>query len=267
VNPLERAHASAIRANDRLDRLFDRIGTVKNPKGVIVSAFRNSRRAMATTYRNGKWDVAAAADVLDNLEQMVSDRSHLLILRGREVGIDTAREQLHAYDLSPNVSDATTVMRPALRVVAATVQRQTAQALALIDTGASVEQVLGGEGEWGMFSPAPTAQEVSAWSAREAMGALSGMMEGGAVGTGQVFMKQAIAALDAVTTDTCLEINGVIVGLDEDFHLTAEPRYADDMDWPPFHWWCRTVVALYQEQYDLGVTERLLSESAERLSE
>jgi hypothetical protein len=41
------------------------------------------------------------------------------------------------------------------------------------------------------------------------------------------FSKQVEAALDARTTETCLLAHGQVVGLDDKFHLTGTPRYAD----------------------------------------
>jgi hypothetical protein len=65
--------------------------------------------------------------------------------------------------------------------------------------------------------------------------------------TGTVYMKQAIAAIDAKTTDCCLQVHGQIQPLDKPFQLIGEPRYADEVDNPPFHWNCRTAEALYTE--------------------
>jgi hypothetical protein len=54
-----------------------------------------------------------------------------------------------------------------------------------------------------------------------------------------------------------LQVHGQIQPLDKPFRLTGTPRYADEMDWPAFHWYCRTSGVLYQEQYDDGLTERM----------
>jgi hypothetical protein len=63
--------------------------------------------------------------------------------------------------------------------------------------------------------------------------------------TGVTFQKQAVAALDARTTDCCRRVNGQIQPLDEPFVLTGTPRYTDRAMHPPFHWGCRTVDTLY----------------------
>jgi hypothetical protein len=51
------------------------------------------------------------------------------------------------------------------------------------------------------------------------------------------YLKQAVAAIDQKTTDCCLRVHAQAQPLDKDFHLTGEPRYADYLPYPGFHWW------------------------------
>lgn len=70
--------------------------------------------------------------------------------------------------------------------------------------------------------------------------------------------KQAVAVIDKRTTDCCRKVNGDIVSWSDKFHLVGEPRYADYMDWPPFHNWCRTVcVPIPASFVDGGVLQEL----------
>ena len=81
--------------------------------------------------------------------------------------------------------------------------------------------------------------------------------------TGTVYMKQAIATIDDKTTDCCLQVHGQIQPLDKPFQLTGEPRYADEVDNPPFHWNCRTAEALYTEAMeDKGITSADMRDAA-----
>jgi hypothetical protein len=78
--------------------------------------------------------------------------------------------------------------------------------------------------------------------------------------------KQAIAQIDNRTTDCCLRVQGQIQDFDKPFRLTGTPRYADKVEWPPFHWWCRTSIVLYMKEFDLGLTQEMLEEArAERV--
>lgn len=75
--------------------------------------------------------------------------------------------------------------------------------------------------------------------------------------------RQAIAAIDERTTDCCLWVHGQIVGMRERFKLRGTPRFADEMMDPPFHWNCRTSVALYMPEFEsLGVTTQEMNEAA-----
>lgn len=72
---------------------------------------------------------------------------------------------------------------------------------------------------------------------------------------GQHWRKQVIAAIDERTTDCCLRVHGQIQLMDAPFKLAGTPRYADEMKAPPFHDYCRTVQALYVEEFEvIGVT-------------
>lgn len=59
--------------------------------------------------------------------------------------------------------------------------------------------------------------------------------------------KQAIATIDGRTTATCLHVHGQVQRIDQPFILCCDPwesakNYGFTAEFPPFHWWCRTVV-------------------------
>jgi hypothetical protein len=78
-----------------------------------------------------------------------------------------------------------------------------------------------------------------------------------------VYFKQAIAAIDFRTSPCCLAVNGQVKPFDEPFELTRDPRYANKLDWPPFHDYCRTVVVLVlEEEINDSITAKIKSDSA-----
>ena len=78
------------------------------------------------------------------------------------------------------------------------------------------------------------------------------------------YQKQAIATIDERTTDCCLRAHGQIQPLDEPFHLTGTPRFADEVQDPPFHWYCRTSEALYNEAFEeVGITTEKMKDMAQ----
>jgi len=64
--------------------------------------------------------------------------------------------------------------------------------------------------------------------------------------------KQAIAAIDHKTTKCCLRVHGQIKPLAEPYELTAEPRFARKIMYPPFHWNCRTSSVAYHKDFERG---------------
>lgn len=64
--------------------------------------------------------------------------------------------------------------------------------------------------------------------------------------------KQAIAAINSATTQCCLRVHGQIQPPDKPFELTAEPRFARHMMHSPFHWNCRTSIAMYHPSFESG---------------
>lgn len=64
--------------------------------------------------------------------------------------------------------------------------------------------------------------------------------------------RQAVAVIQGNTTDCCLRVHGQIVGINEPFTLTGEPRFADKLMHPPFHWSCRTAAAAWHPRFEAG---------------
>ena len=57
--------------------------------------------------------------------------------------------------------------------------------------------------------------------------------------------KQAIASMGPTTTDCCLRVHGQTQPVSQPFELTGEPRFADRIQYPPFHFNCRTSTAMW----------------------
>jgi len=120
--------------------------------------------------------------------------------------------------------------------------------------------ILGDETRVGALGPGVVTRETTKWLAVAAVSAWSRVTTDNVsrVSGQEDFLRQAVAAVDKRTTDCCLRVNGQVVALDEPFHLTGTPRYADDQFSPPFHPACRTAQALVRRA-DMGddVTQRL----------
>ena len=64
--------------------------------------------------------------------------------------------------------------------------------------------------------------------------------------------RQAVASIQANTTDCCLRAHGQVVGPDEPFTLTGTPRFAREMMYPPFHWNCRSAAVAWHPRFEGG---------------
>jgi hypothetical protein len=74
--------------------------------------------------------------------------------------------------------------------------------------------------------------------------------------------KQAFAAIGKNTTDCCLRAHGQIQPVDSPFELTGTPRFADRMQYPAFHWSCRSTVAMYHPLFEQSLSTDSLRQAA-----
>lgn len=82
--------------------------------------------------------------------------------------------------------------------------------------------------------------------------------------SGQRWKHQAIAAIDERTTDCCLRVHGQIKDLNDPFELRGTPRFADRIQHPPFHFYCRTAEGLYVEEFEaFGITTETMRSAAQ----
>lgn len=78
------------------------------------------------------------------------------------------------------------------------------------------------------------------------------------------YKRQAIAAIDERTTETCLLVHGQVKPLDEPFKLRGTPRFADEIMRPPFHHYCRTAQSLYNPLFErFGTPTNVLVNAAQ----
>jgi len=79
---------------------------------------------------------------------------------------------------------------------------------------------------------------------------------------GKRVMKVAVPTIDEVTTNTCLNVAGQKVGVNENFHLTGSPApFGRDLAYPPFHWNCRTIVVMDIEGFTV-VNDKAIKKDA-----
>lgn len=267
ANPLTTAHRDAIqRANWLRWAFWHWLGSAQHPRGAVLSHYRASRREVSEILRAKRRTLKPeAVEALERLKarvlESVREGATAAITQGREsalVQLDAYRADGLTYTPHMGLVDATV----AVLTVAAELDRQAALTLSLLDRGGDVvSEVVGDAHRVGLLTPAPVVA-TAARALATGMGASFAATVGRERGQDFGWMKQTIPCIDSVTTETCLLAAGQKRKLDERFHLIGEPRFADELDWTPFHWYCRTSVALYQPAFDDGLTDALKADVA-----
>lgn len=268
-NPLRLAIRDADRVERELRVMFGRyLGSREHPRGRILSIYRQARLAMDSVYRNdGPMAMVRGLEVLEEQRQALVDVATIAVPHAVGLGRESAKAQLAGYteagiDAAPAMEQADA--RQYVNAWQGPMEAQLARVGALVQTGADPELILGDgpslhSDRKGALQPAPIAAELGFWLAMAASaGYLAWILGRGGRSEQQIpFEKQAIAAIDERTTNCCLRVHGQIVGLRDKFVLRGTPRFADRLAWSPFHWYCRTSVALYLERYDEGFTGQM----------
>lgn len=242
-NEHEQAVRAALRAGDDLKRLIDQLGNQAHPRGRMLSAYRQARRAMRQAQ-----NLTTVLDVLRELRATVEDVMRASLASAAQAGLDQARVDLAVYGLPNTVAPYRTEQE-----LAAAMAQYDAQAAAVQATWATtgdMTQIVGDEERVGILSPAPVIREGARWLGIALLvayaGATAEMLE--RTRRQEDFMRQAVAAIDERTTDCCLRVHGQVVGMNQDFHLTGTPRFGEYLRNPPFHWYCRSSTALVRRE-------------------
>lgn len=261
---------AALRTNRELGKLFARLGTAEHPRGKVLVAYRNARRALRDVLRQrapaiapGAWLGARfeAQEVMSGLKDSVRTVADTTLTAAVELGWQQAEVEARVWELEP--------LMPYIDTMAMTnawvgiVEQQERLILATLATGADPALILGSDTTVGLLRPDTVTREGAHWLAVAAGLALIGALQPAMQGTGRAWGKQAIAAIDAVTTECCLRVHGQVVPENKPLHTTGSPAFAEWQNWSPFHWNCRTSVGMVPlDEADDDLTAMLLEQSA-----
>ncbi len=241
-----RAVKAGLRTNAELKVLFDKLGNEEHPRGFVLSAYREARKALRGELQNP----AGVQLTLGHLRWTVLNGVDAALQEAAQIGAMQEMAELQAYGIerADDLFDLSTV-DDALRAIGNVLDGQVNAVWALVRSGTVDDSlILGDESHAGLLRPSSAIQEAVRWLAFIALAAYGSAVERTAKQSGLVFKRQAVAAIDERTTDCCLRVHGQVVGLNEDFKLTGTPRYADRMRNPPFHPYCRTSVVLVRDK-------------------
>lgn len=255
-NPLEQAVKSATRANDRIGESFARFGTAEHPRGFVLSAYRNAHRAMLSALKEDN-RLVAVLDVTAGLRLTLQSSIRAELEDMQAFGQDEAARQLGYYGVEPppdplgSRTQGRAEREAAMAAIMAGYDAQSALVSALVVSGAEDGQIVGDDSRAGVLVPSVVIAAAVYWAANLTWTSFSQTAQSQSA---YKFKKQAVAGLDERTTDCCLRVHAQVREIDDPFDLYGTPRYADKMDWPAFHYYCRTSGTLYLPEFDDGVT-------------
>ncbi|MBN1815379.1 MAG: hypothetical protein JXA14_26340 [Anaerolineae bacterium] len=253
VDSLRAAH----RTTRGLEVIFDKLGSAAHPRGAVYVAYRNAHRALQDVFgRQGTAMLFEVREVLGCLRRDV--RQALVTAAGEAIalGLAQARAEGEAWSLPVREApvDAASAVDPAM--AALDQQIQAASAVVAMESTPGLT-VLGDGTRAGLLVPT-----VVVGIARRYLAASSVATATRSARAGDGWGKQAVPAIDERTTDCCLRVAGQVVPFRAKFKLSGTPRFADEMDWSPFHWNCRTsVVMVPLEMAEDDLTHRLLDDA------
>ena len=258
MNPFEQAVKRAVKNNELFNTYFSAVGIGDNRRGFVATAYRSAQMAMREALKQPN-KVAAARDVMGSLRLALHGGAYSLFQQAQGEAVQDAEVQLALYDdvqaAQVNSETLSEQRLSAVCAVLAKVDAQTAFIDAALMAGQDDDLILGDEDRAGALRPgdvlAASAFWVAAlfWDAWQARISLDRY--------GSHYQKVAVAALDNRTTDCCLRLHGQVQPFEKPFHLEGTPRFADELDWSPFHYYCRTSIALYLPEYDDGIAGRM----------
>lgn len=252
----EHGHAiqSALQTGDKLQFLFDALGSRGQPTRGVWGVFGLARQTLAGHLD----DMRLVNRTLSQVREATVSAVESQILAAARVGEKQATREIAVYaELSPVDADTDPFVEGATLAVVAEIDALLSQVRALAMTGADETLILGQDpnilaaSRTGVLRASDIVAAAIVWIAKAAVGAYERTIEGAVSESGapQQWMKQAVAAIDGRTTDCCLRVHGQVVPLKGQFTLTGTPRYADKMDGPPFgpHR-CRTATCLVRAE-------------------
>lgn len=261
--------AATYRTVRELGKLFDKLGNEQHPRGRVLVSYRNAIRALRDILRRqtGTLALFEAQEVLDGLRRDVQSIASETLQAAVTLGQQQATTEYTAWELTGDLGIAGNADM-FLDSWMGMVDQQSREALAIILAGGDSALILGDETRQGLLRPEPVISNGARWLTSAAVLTFSDWLSGPIQQTGEVWGKQAIPVIDLRTTNCCLEVAGQVVEFDKPFKLTGVPRFADEMEWSPFHWYCRTSIAMVPMRLaEDELTQRILSDAQVELAE
>ena len=256
---------AALRVNRKLRTTQDKISPSKHPYNALTQIYKTTRRHIYKNFDN----LADLRNILFFFSSTVTSIVRPLFESSDELGKSAGLASVARRKIETDISFQSNNVVPAMSAVTEILNSQVTQTMSIATIGGAVETVIGdGVNSVGFFSQGVLNKQINGYiTTLTAMATLSIYQQAIAdLISEDVFYKQAIAAIDEVTTECCLIVHGQFQRIESDFILVGSPRYADQINNPPFHWNCRTATALVHasERFD-SLTQEMIDAAANEL--
>jgi hypothetical protein len=245
------AVARALQAGDKLGAVFNRMGSVDNPRGVVLSAYREARKAI---------DLSSARrtrETLDYLRGSLESSAQTLLEQSAHAGQQLAQQDIAAYaelaDVPLDQQSMGGIIDDSLAAWLATFDQQYAAIMAMVANYLADEaEILGGETSAGVLNPAPFIAAGTRWTGNVLAGVWGDIIRNATQpatrAAADVFLKQAVATMDERVTPCCLAVHSQVQPMEGLFVTSEPPAWAPRQKQPPFHNYCRTAMALVRAE-------------------
>lgn len=255
-----KAVASATAFGDKIDEMLADLGSRGRPKvglSYIYEEFRAYAGGFLEDPRLGQFITVFRDKVESHVKDIMEDAVQL--------GHDNAAEQTAIYGLRPPSKKRGFVRASEILLGVSTamniVDTQLNQVKLQLNIGNTDEEVvLGSTQSPRHLNQYTLIKELSGWLPALALLAWDRYVEHATTGPNPfLFQKQVVAMLDGRTTETCYGAHGQVANLGEPFILGGE--FPGERMYPPFHYWCRSTVALVlaSEVEDMLTDQMLLA--------
>jgi hypothetical protein len=229
--------------SDELKRLLDALGS-QNLPGSLTRAYQTARDALRHVLTLPRSDQQRTVkDILTHLRETVRLIAEKNFRRAVELGEAQAKRDAVLLGVAlAGIFDREDRINQAVDVIDSETKRQTDAIWLLLLLGAAANQQMILSNAY--LTPAPVQKATKFWTATLTNQTFDSLLVTGLKTLDSKYARMAVLGANPNHTQTCLMVNGQIVGLREDFILLGEPRYANKMRSPPFHDHCHTTVAI-----------------------
>jgi len=164
---------AAQRTTRELGKLFAELGTAEHPRGAVLAAYRNTRRALRDVLRRrSPAMMLEAREVMTGLGDSVRATADTTLAAAVELGWQQAKAEARVWELEPRMPFVDIVSMADAWV--GIVEQQERGILATLVTGADPALILGSDTTIGLLRPDIVAREGAHWLAVAAGLALLG---------------------------------------------------------------------------------------------